>query len=365
MRHRITIDQLYRGYLEWPEKISESLKTQPKRCQETGDRVEGLLVAGIGGSGAPGRILESFSIARRSSPHIWSISLASIDPRISLKGFSAVCVSYSGTTLETIRILEDLIHMGVRVGVVTSGGSMMRIAEKASLPIFELKQGSLPRLELPSMITGIGRVSRCLGADLNIERDLTEARDLLEREKRSIEDLGLDIASKISEALSIGKRISVAATRYYYSLIHRIRSELSENAAIPSEPLEMPEMGHNQVASLRSGRGSLVIHILDPDLGEDLALRGYLEKLSEKYAEIEVLEINPPGGVGYLSKALYIAMVFGVASAALGKERNIDPEHIAEIKLFREHMYSYYSSILKGYWDLLNIFYGTYLSASL
>ncbi|MEM2202769.1 MAG: SIS domain-containing protein [Sulfolobales archaeon] len=349
MRHRITIDHLYKGYLEWPEKISESLGIPPKNCQERGEKREELLIIGIGGSGAPGRILESLSIIRGSPPHIWSISSVNLDPRISSKNLPAVCVSYSGTTLETIKILEDLLSMKRLVGVVTSGGPMLKIAERESLPIFMLNQGSLPRVELPSMLVGIDKISRCVGANLHIERDLAEARELLDRERRSIEDLGLEIASKIDEALSHGKRISVAATRPYYPIIHRIRTELSENAAIPSEPLEMPEMGHNQVASLRSGRGSLVIHIVDQDLGEDLALRGYFKKLSEKYPEIEVLEINPPGGVGYLSKALYIAMVFGIASAALGKERNIDPGYIDEMRLFRDHMYGYYSSLLRGF----------------
>lgn len=348
MRGRVTIDHVYRSYLEWPEKISESLRNQPRRCGEAGEKGEGILIAGIGGSGAPGRILEGLSITRGSPPYIWSIYTLTPDPRISWKGLPAVCVSYSGTTLETIKILETLISMGRRVGVVTSGGPMLKIAERESLPIFELRQGSLPRLELPSMLVGINKISKCVGADINIDKDLVEARDLLERERRSIEDLGIEIASKIDEALSRGKRISVAATQPYYSLIHRIRSELSENSAIPSEPLEMPEMGHNQVASLRSGKGSLVIQIVDPDLGEDMALKGYFEKLSEKHEEIEVLSISPPGGFGYLSKVLYIAMIFGIASAALGRERNIDPEYISEMRLFREHMYGYYSSLLKG-----------------
>ncbi len=348
MRHRITIDHLYRGYLEWPEKISESLRSQPRWCRESGERREILLVAGIGGSGAPGRILESLSIAKGSPPYVWSTASTTLDPRISSKAFSTVCVSYSGTTLETIKILENMISMERPVGIVTSGGPMLKIAEKLSLPVFELKQGSLPRLELPSMLVGIARVSRCVGIDLDLEGDLVKARDLLDRERRSIENLGLEIASRIDQALSLGKRISIAATQPYYSLIHRIRSELSENAAIPSEPLEMPEMGHNQVASLRSGRGSLVIHIVDPDMGEDLALRGYFEKLSEKYEEIEVLGVSPPSGVGYLSKALYIAMIFGIASSHLGRERNIDPEYIGEIRLFREHMYGYHSSLLRG-----------------
>ncbi|HWQ17563.1 MAG TPA: SIS domain-containing protein [Sulfolobales archaeon] len=349
MRRRITIDHLYKGYLEWPEKISEALRTQPKNCQERDERGEGLLIAGIGGSGAPGRILESLSIVRGSPPHVWSISSANLDPRISSKNIPAVCVSYSGTTLETIKILEDLLSMKRLVGVVTSDGPMLKIAERESLPVFMLNQGSLPRVELPSMLVGIDKISRCVGASLNIERDLVEARDILGRERRSIEDLGLEIASKIGEASSHGKRISIAATRPYYPIIHRIRSELSENAAIPSEPLEMPETGHNQIASLRSGRGSLVIHIVDQDLGEDLALRGYFKKLSEKYPEIEILEINPPGDTGYLLKTLYIAMVFGIASAALGKERNIDPEYIDEMRLFRDHMYGYYSSLLRRF----------------
>lgn len=349
MKHRVTTDHLYRGYLEWPEKISRMLARQPKRCFEDKGQEEELLIAGVGGSGVPGKILESLSLSRSSPPYIWSTSWADVDPRLSMRRYSAICVSYSGTTMETIKILENLISAGRMVGVVTSGGLMMRIAEKKSLPVFELDQGSLPRLELPSMLVGISKISECVGVSIGIERDLIESRDLLDSERKRIEDLGLEISSRIGEALSRGKRISVAASRPYYPLIHRIRAELSENAAIPSEPLEMPEMGHNQVASLRSGRGSVVIQIVDPDLEEDVVLRGYFEKLSQRYEEIEVLEVNAPGSVSFISKALYLSMVFGVASAALGRERGVDPEYIGEIGLFREHMYSYYSSLLRGF----------------
>jgi len=342
---RITYRDLYERYLSWPERILDSMRRSQESCDPVESMARGLLIAGIGGSGAPGRIYEAFSILRGSKPGVWSISGTDLDPRLDYIGISAICVSYSGTTVETIRVLEKILSMGLRTGVVTSGGSMLDIAMRRSLPLYRLDKGSLPRLELPQMMVGILAVSKCLGASLDAERDLIEASELLRRERKNIEAIARDIAEKILGAFLSGKRISIAATKPYYPVIHRIRSELSENAAVPSEPIEIPEMGHNAVASLRSGKGSLVIYIEDQDRGEDLAFKGYLKRLADRYPEIEVLGLATPPGVGYLAKVLYISMIIGLGSTELGQRLGgiPDPSSINEIRLFREHMYSYYS----------------------
>jgi len=342
----LTHKDLYRAYLLWPEKILEGLGHEPENCQGSGGSALAVLVAGMGGSGAPGRILEAFSIARGSHPYVWSVGGAYLDPRLDYDRAVAICVSYSGTTLETIWVLDRLLKAGVRAGVVASGGDMLEIAVRRKLPLYRLPQGSLPRLELPSMLAGITMLSKCLGASLRAEEGLREASSLLGSERRAIEELGKELAERIAGALSAVKRIVVASTQPYYPVIHRLRSELSENAALPSEPLELPEMGHNQVASLRSGRGSLVILLIDRDREEDLAMEGYFKKLSEIYEEVEVEPISPPPGVGYLAKALYISMAAGIASTILGSDRGLDPMRIPEIRLFRDIVYSYYASTM-------------------
>jgi len=342
----LTHRDLYRAYLSWPEKISEALGREPEGCPQGGHTAEAVLVAGVGGSGAPGRILEALSVERGSKPYVWSVSGAYLDPRLGYDRAVAVCVSYSGTTLETIWVLDRLLKRGARAGVVTSGGDMMGVALKRGLPLYRLPQGSLPRLELPSMLAGISKLSQCLGAPLGVEEGLREASSILGSERGAIEELGKGLAERIGGALSAGKRVVIASTRPYYPVIHRLRSELSENAALPSEPLELPEMGHNQVASLRSGRGSLVVLLIDRERGEDLAVEGYFRKLSDLYPEVEVEVLSPPQGAGYLAKALYIAMAAGIASTILGMDRGLDPVRIPEIRLFRETVYSYYASTI-------------------
>ncbi|MDT7887766.1 MAG: SIS domain-containing protein [Desulfurococcales archaeon] len=343
---RLTHRDLYRIYLSWPEKILEGLEQELENCPgDVGEvEVRSVVIAGIGGSGAPGKILEAINMFRSNPPYIWGVSGVYIDPRVAIGESVSICVSYSGTTLETLRILEKFVRSGVRVGVVTSGGEMLRIAERRSLPLYRLKPGSLPRLELPAMMAGISKISRCLGTYLGIEPELREASSILSRDRSYIEGFGKELAEKIAGAYIAGKRVAIASTQPYYPLIHRFRSELSENASLPSEPIELPEMGHNQVASLRSGRGALVIHIVDMERGEDLAALGYFRRLSEIHPEIEVIDISPPQGASYIAKALYIAMIIGIASSALGIDRGLDPVNISEIRLFREVMYSYYSS---------------------
>jgi len=342
----LTHRDLYRIYLSWPEKILESLSREPENCSHQVKGVGKIVIAGVGGSGAPGRILEAYSIDSRRPPRVWSVSGVYIDPRLDLEGAVSICVSYSGTTMETIKIFEDLSAKGVGIGVVTSAGRLLEAAMKRFLPLYKLNPGSLPRLELPTMMAGIAKISRCLGAPLEVEDSLREASSILARDRTYIEELGREVADKVLKSYSDGKRIAIASTQPYYPLIHRIRSELSENASLPSEPIEIPEMGHNQVASLRSGRGSLVISIVDRDRWEDLAVERYFRRLSEIYPEIEVAVISPPQGVSYIAKALYISMVIGVASSILGMDRGLDPSNIPEIKLFREIMYSYYGSKL-------------------
>jgi len=108
----LTHRDLYRIYLSWPEKILEGLSREPENCSHQVKGVGKIVIAGVGGSGAPGRILEAYSIDSRRPPRVWSVSGVYIDPRLDLEGAVSICVSYSGTTMETIKIFEDLSAKG-------------------------------------------------------------------------------------------------------------------------------------------------------------------------------------------------------------------------------------------------------------
>lgn len=337
---------LYQHYLEWPDKIARALERGAENCPQEGLGRGGdhVVVSGIGGSGAPGAFLEALTSYRGSPPFAWSLRRAELDPRHKILRPLVVGVSYSGTTAETISVARQAVREGLGLGVVSGKGPLAELASQHSRPLYTVPGGSLPRAELPWLLAGALKISECLGAPLASQRDLALWREKALAAAGEILAAAEALERALYSSLERGRRIVFASTWPYHPLIHRARAELSENAAAPSEPLEIPEMGHNQVASLRRG-GSLVVVFIDPGRPEDLALRAYLQALSRASTGVEVFELSLPEDLDFLGKILHASMILGLATSGLGESLGVDPWSLPEIRLFREVTYRlYYSS---------------------
>jgi glucose/mannose-6-phosphate isomerase len=105
-----------------------------------------ILVLGMGGSGIAGELISTLS-SEIGSSQVASVRSFSF-PTWASKGSTAIFVSYSGNTAETLRVYREAGRRGVERVVLTSGGALLKMAEKDGVPAVVIPSGNPPRASL-------------------------------------------------------------------------------------------------------------------------------------------------------------------------------------------------------------------------
>ncbi|MGC9009092.1 MAG: SIS domain-containing protein [Sulfolobales archaeon] len=335
---------LKQAYLSWDKMIRESINIEVvnKKFFSNKDLV---YVSGMGGSGIVGEYVarifgdktynfkEPIVLSNRSSETPINL-LSKCDRALS------IAVSYSGNTGETLCFLKKILSRNCDVGIVSSNGRLLEEAKKRSVPYYKVFQGYLPRASLPMLLVGVMKLIELLKIDLNrLYRDLERTISYMNEYK----DLSNEIANELYEKIRSNERINIvfSSNNRYSPLIDRFKTEFAENTKLYVETPILPEAGHNYVETLPRGY-KYVYYISDPDDAENQMLLGFLKKLSQRYENIVVNEIDLPEKEGYLTKIMIGSFIAGLVSVMLAEKLNIEASETPIIRLYREHSSEYY-----------------------
>jgi glucose/mannose-6-phosphate isomerase len=234
------------------------VRTALRSCAETDlsaftpdARPRAIVVAGMGGSGLAGEILNA--VTGLSSPVQVVVSQADRLPGWVGAADAVIAVSCSGSTPETLAIATEAARRGCRLVGVGSGGSPLhRIAEQARAPFVPVVPAGLPRsmlwaLAIPPLVIadrlGVAR----LGPDVyelaasRLEEVSHQCRPASESFVNPGKSLALDLVGALPMVWGTSVLSSVAARRF--------ASQLNENAKYPAIVGVLPEAAHNQVAA--------------------------------------------------------------------------------------------------------------------
>jgi glucose/mannose-6-phosphate isomerase len=138
------------------EKMIELVDSLPQQLLEGHSRGQAIkfslkgksppIVFGMGGSGIAGELLSTLSHEIGSTP-VTCIRSFSF-PTWAGKGIPAIFVSYSGNTAETLRVYKEAGRRGLDRVVLTSGGTLLSMAEKDGVPSVVIPSGYPPRASL-------------------------------------------------------------------------------------------------------------------------------------------------------------------------------------------------------------------------
>lgn len=297
-------------YLEWEKFFEEAIKLEVPDFKAK----EKLIYLGIGGSGIPGRLLQDLGIDVR----IYRGFHAKSDVNT-----SALVVSYSGTTTETITALMDVLRQGYYdIVVITSDGHLEKIAKEKNLKLVKIPKGLQTRYSFPYIFTTLIKlVNNALGLGLNV----TELKDGVSEGKERYVIYSKELAEKIN-----GK-IPVFYSNDYVGVAERFKQELNENAKYPAFYDELPEANHNEIESYAKGRAPLLPIILG------------LSEINDLTAEvINAIRIKP-----LFTRPLKIIpsllLLAGLTSLELAQRLSEDPEKLYLIPQIRSKT----SSLLK------------------
>ena len=234
------------------------VRTALRSCAETDlsafaadGRPRAIVVAGMGGSGLAGEMLNA--MAGLSSPVQVVVSQAERLPGWVGAADAVVAVSCSGSTPETLAIATEAARRGCRLaGVGAEGSPLHRIAEQARAPFVPVVPIGLPR----SMLWAVAVPLLVIAERIGVARIGTDVYELAASRLEEIshqcrpasdsfvnpgKSLALDLVGELPMVWGTSALSGVAARRF--------ASQLQENAKYPAIYGMLPEAAHSQVAA--------------------------------------------------------------------------------------------------------------------
>jgi glucose/mannose-6-phosphate isomerase len=209
------------------------------------DRIEHVVVLGMGGSGIAGDVLAAVAGPFLSVPVVVAKGYGT--PNFVGPNSLVFAVSWSGDTEETVEAATAAAMAGGRMVVVAAGGELGRLADEWGAPHLALPEGvPMPRagigaLAVPPLVV-LERMGLFPGASAWIDAavdQLRRRRDRLVADGNEAELLARRIGRTMPLVYGAGPVGEVAARRW--------KCQVNENAKAPAFANVQPELCHNEI----------------------------------------------------------------------------------------------------------------------
>ena len=293
-----------------------------------------ILYAGMGGSGIAGDFARSIaeSFGTRLTVHK---GYGPIAPWAIRQRPLVLAASYSGNTEETLDFVLSAHESGLPVTTVTTGGELGDLSSRHGWPTIAVPGGMQPRAAVGYMV---GAALRTLEGAYAVEDHrlaYVEAAELADRETAEGSDswaVATEIASRLGGRIPIvyggGPLSSVVAQRW--------KTQINENAKMPSWWSALPELDHNEI----TGWETL------PELTRDhlaiVALRDRSDhdRVDLRFAHTrDLTEDSVPwagevrsSGISLLARLVSLTVVGDLVSWMLAERAGVDPVPVATIE---------------------------------
>ncbi len=311
-----------------PEQVAEAVaRSRGLAGLPDRDRVENVVVLGMGGSGIAGDVLAATAAPFMAVPV--SVVKGYQPPDFVGAGTLVFALSFSGDTEETLEAAGLAYEAGAALVVVSGGGELVRLAEEWRVPVVPVPTGiPQPRAALGAMsvppIVVLEEIGLFPGAGHWIAQaveQLKRRRDELVRPKGLAEDLARRIGRTIPLVHSSEALGAAAALRW--------KAQINENAKSPAFFAVYPELSHNEVAGWgQQGdvtRQIITLVNLRHDAEHPQVARRF-ELVADVMLEVVagIVEVRA-AGEGDLAQLADLALIGDFVSLHLAAREEIDP----------------------------------------
>ena len=293
----------------------------------------GLIVCGMGGSGAGGLLARAVLGDRLSLP-LTSVRDYEFAPWASPERV-VLCSSYSGNTEETLACFDAAEAVGCTRIAATTGGALAEAARGAGVPVIPFPAALQPRAAVGYLFVVAAEVAALAGAAVAIRTEIDAAAQTLAEARDSLVERSVELADAIAGTIPV-----IYGNDLTRPIAYRWKTEVNENAKQPAFWNEMPEMGHNEIAGWAKGSGSegfSAVFLLDSD--QHPRQRSRMELTAELIAggvgHVELVEIE---GESRTARMLQALLLGDLVSLHLAARRGVDPTPIAAIDNLKERL---------------------------
>jgi len=244
------------------QNLLDKITQFPAQCEKCWEEIQKLVlpsyyliinkvvVLGMGGSGASGRIIQDF--ARTYSKYPILVQADYGIPEFVDNKTLILAVSFSGNTEETIDAFAGAKEKGAKIISITSGGELERLSQKFRLPYYKFVYPSPPRTGIGFLFTAIlGILKRLEILDINKNEVLAAfatLRDVNEKFKPT-SPARRNIAKQLAQVLQ-GFIPVIWGSSFLSNVAFRIKSDINENAKTAAYSEILPELNHNAISGL-------------------------------------------------------------------------------------------------------------------
>ncbi len=323
--------KMYKIYDKWPEIAQESFKSI--QTPVNFDRINHIVFAGMGGSGAIGDIFTS--ILSKSNIHV-NIVKGYLLPKTVDSNTLVVVTSVSGNTAETLSILESAQKLNCKIIAFSSGGQMLENCRKNKIQHRIITKYHSPRASFASYFYSMLKV---LHVTLGIkEEDILES--IIEMKKISKKIYSLNLTNS-NPSLILAKWITGVPIIYYPSGLQsasiRFKNSLQENSKMHVFSEDVMEACHNGIVAWEKKSNVQPIIIQGQD---DYIKTKEIWNIFKKYFgqnNIEYKEIISVRG-SILSKIINLIYILDYATIYKAVLDKIDPSHEKSIDFIKSQL---------------------------
>jgi glucose/mannose-6-phosphate isomerase len=291
------------------------------------ERIENIVVLGMGGSGVAGDVLVAAAGPFLPVPVV--VSKGYELPNFVSDSSLVFAISFSGNTEETVEAASAAAVEGAHMVVITQGGELGRLAESWGVPTvgipadIPVPRAGIGATAIPPLVV-LEDIGLFPGAqqwiDFAVEQ-LRDRRDELLGEKSSAKELAKRIGRTIPLFHGGGDLGAVAAARW--------KTQVNENANAPAFWNTHPELCHNEMQGWGQNgdvtRQVLTLVNLRHEFEHPQVVRRFevvQPLLDEVVASVEEVWAS---GEGQLAQLLDLVLMGDFVSLELAAQEGIDP----------------------------------------
>lgn len=296
------------------------------------EKIENVLILGMGGSGIGGSIASQVLSEELKVP-VGSCKDYSIPSYVS-KNTLIIASSYSGNTEETITALDEAERKTKNIVCICSGGKIKELALEKKFGLIEIPGGMPPRAAFGYSFPQLFKIfNHCNLIQWDLKKQFQTAIDLIEQSEETIRLEARKVAEIICNKLPV-----IYSESGYEGLCIRFRQQLNENAKKLCWHHVFPEMNHNELVGWREQAGDKVVILLrnDSDLKRNQLRMELSKEIFAKYTP-SIVEIYSKGK-SKLEKTLYLVHLCDWISVYVAEINKTDALEIEVINYFKNEL---------------------------